>query len=41
MHLNKKENYNKIFEMSFVFNLESVSMARRFPRIVSINLDIF
>jgi hypothetical protein len=28
-YLNKKENYNEILEMSFVFNLQTVSAARR------------
>jgi hypothetical protein len=27
-HPNKNGNYNKIFEMPFVFNLQTVSMAR-------------
>jgi hypothetical protein len=28
-HLNKNENYNEILEMPFVFNLKTVSTARR------------
>ena len=28
-HLNKNKNYNEILEMPFVFNLQTVSTARR------------
>jgi hypothetical protein len=31
-HLKKKENYNEIFEKPFIFNLQTVSTARRHCR---------